>query len=96
MRYLVSYDLKRHKNYARLYAELDNLRAIKIHASLWGIYSSLSIDQITMSIKSATDWDDEILIFPAPPGYQIREKNLRYPAKSFLDAQVALGIAGFF
>ena len=96
MRYLVSYDLKLNKNYQRLYSSLSSLRAEKIHASLWGVDSNLSIDQIAHQLKNATDWDDEIMIFPAPSGHLVREKNLRARARDFLNGGLVFGLAGLF
>lgn len=96
MRYLVSYDLKWNKNYHRLYLVLGDLNAEKIHASLWGVDTNLSLDHVANQLKNATDWDDEIMIFPAPQGHQVREKNLRARARDFLNANFAFGLTGLF
>lgn len=96
MKFMVSYDLKWNKNYNKLYSVLDELKATKIHASLWGVVSGLSIDQISAVVKNATDWDDEIMVFPAPTGYQVREKNLNQQARSFLNVKYGGGLGGLY
>lgn len=96
MKYLISYDLNKIKNYPRLYKALNDLRAESVHASLWGVETHLSIDQVYTKIDAATDRDDEILVFPAHQGYLVRQKNLSTRARMFFGTYMVGALGGLF
>lgn len=66
--YLISYDLKRVKNYPKLYECLNGWKAQRIHESLWAANLRGGCREIVQVLMGFIDGDDAIAVFELKHG----------------------------
>lgn len=56
--YVISYDLKKAKNYLPVWALLESWRATRLLESLWVVTSSLTVGEVRQALQNVVDGDD--------------------------------------
>jgi hypothetical protein len=68
LKYLISYDLRKQRNYEPLWALLRNSGAVKILESSWLVDSPNSSVAIRDHLRTVIDNDDGLIVLPLAPG----------------------------
>ncbi len=61
-KYLITYDLKKTKDYPHLWTELGRLGACRAMLSVWILKSNSTAEQLVKHLRSFIDADDKLLV----------------------------------
>lgn len=64
-KYIVSYDLIKHKDYPKLWEELERLGAKRVLLSMWCVNASGTSAEVRDHFRSFVDSDDRLFVVPA-------------------------------
>ena len=84
--YLISYDLKKVKNYPELYKCLNSWNAERLLESLWLANLKGPTEAIRNILIGHIDNDDELVIIELPPGIDWTTLRARTPGVALLQA----------
>lgn len=83
--YIVSYDLKKHKDYPRLYAALKQWRAVPLLESFWLVPDLKGPAAAVLDLlRRYIDNDDGIAVIQIVPGMQWCSLRAKTPGENFL------------
>jgi hypothetical protein len=61
-RFIVSYDLRNHRNYPPVWDLLKSLGAVRLLESLWVMNSTATAEQIRNAVRRVVDKDDGVVV----------------------------------
>ena len=86
--YLISYDLKKAKNYPPLWGLLERSGAVRLLESLWVVSLTADAGPIHRDLAAAVDNDDAIVVIELKPGSQWAATNANSGGTAWMNAKI--------
>jgi hypothetical protein len=86
--FLISYDLRKQRNYQPLWEKLDEWGAVRLLESLWVVAKSANAAKIRDEVRIETDSDDAVVVLELKTGSDWATFSARDPGINWLKRNI--------
>ena len=86
--YLISYDLRKARNYQPVWNKLESWGAVRLLESLWVVSMNDTVGAIRQALQSVVDSDDGIAVLELKSGSNWATLNARQAGVDWLNANI--------